>query len=152
MAHRLVPRDEPELADRLGRILQAEGVDVHLATTASSVRAGGEGIIVETSDQEFTAAGLLVATGRVANVDGLGLDGLGIPVDASGAEVDGRNRTLVPSIYVVGDAAQGRANFTHLAAHDAVLAVRDMFFPAEGHPPRSCHGARSHNQNSPTSV
>jgi len=134
MAHRLVPRDEPELADRLGRILRDEGVDLHLSTTATAVRGRGDGVVVETSDGEHTAAGLLVATGRVANVERLGLDRFGIPISAAGVEVDGRNRTLVPSIYVVGDAAAGRPRFTHAAAHDAVLAVRDMFLPGRGVP------------------
>jgi pyruvate/2-oxoglutarate dehydrogenase complex dihydrolipoamide dehydrogenase (E3) component len=134
MAHRLVPRDEPELADRLGQILRAEGVDLHLATTATAVRPGDAGVVVETTEGEHTAAGLLVAAGRVANVERLGLDRFGIPVSAAGVEVDGRNRTLVPSIYVVGDAAAGRPRFTHSAAHDAVLAVRDMFLPGRGVP------------------
>ncbi|MFW2333204.1 dihydrolipoyl dehydrogenase family protein [Ilumatobacter sp.] len=134
MAHRLVPRDEPELADRLGQILRREGVDLHLSTSATAVRRGGDGVVVETDDGEFSAAGLLVATGRTANVQSLGLGELGVPVGPGGAEVDGRNRTLVPSIYVVGDAAEGRADFTHVAAHDAVLAVRDMFFPGRGAP------------------
>jgi pyruvate/2-oxoglutarate dehydrogenase complex dihydrolipoamide dehydrogenase (E3) component len=132
MAHRLVPRDEPELADRLGQILRDEGVVVHLSTAATAVRSGGDGVIVETADGEHTAAGLVVATGRVANVETLGLDRLGVPVSASGVTVDGRNRTLVPTIYVVGDAAAGRPQFTHSAAYDAVLAVRDMFFPGRG--------------------
>ncbi len=134
MAHRLVPRDEPELADRLGQILRDEGVEIRLATTATAVRAGGDGVVVETADGEFTAAGLVVATGRSANVESLGLDRFGIPVGAGGIEVDGRNRTLVPSVYVVGDAAADRPQFTHSAAHDAVLAVRDMFFPGRGVP------------------
>lgn len=134
MAHRLVPRDEPELADRLGQILRAEGVDLRLATAASAVRRGGAGVVVEADDDEVTAAGLLVAAGRVSNVDALGLDRFGIPISAAGAEVDGRNRTLVPSIYVVGDAAADRPQFTHAAAHDAVMAVRDMFFPGRGAP------------------
>ena len=134
MAHRLVPRDEPELADRLGRILREEGVDLHLATSATAVRPGGDGIVVETADGEFTAAGLVVATGRHANVDSLGLERFAIPFGPAGVEVDARNRTLVPSIYVVGDAVERRANFTHVAAHDAVLAVRDMFFPGTGTP------------------
>jgi pyruvate/2-oxoglutarate dehydrogenase complex dihydrolipoamide dehydrogenase (E3) component len=134
MAPRLVPRDEPELADRLAQILQRDGVAVHVSTAASSVSAGGDGVIVETADGEFTAAGLVVAAGRAANVETLGLDRLGIPVSAAGVEVDGRNRTLVPSIYTVGDAAAGRPQFTHSAAHDAVLAVRDMFFPGRGSP------------------
>jgi pyruvate/2-oxoglutarate dehydrogenase complex dihydrolipoamide dehydrogenase (E3) component len=134
MAHRLVPRDEPELADRLGQILRREGVDLHLSTSATAVRRGGEGVVVETDDGEFSAAGLLVATGRTANVQSLGLGELGVPIGPGGIEVDGRNRTLVPSIYVVGDAAEGRADFTHVAAHDAVVAVRDMFFPGRGAP------------------
>ncbi len=134
MAHRLVPRDEPELADRLGQILRREGVDLHLSTSATAVRPGGDGVIVETDDAEFTAAGLIVATGRHANIESLGLDALGVPVGPGGADVDGRNRTLVPNIYVVGDAAKQRADFTHIAAHDAVVAVRDMFFPGRGTP------------------
>lgn len=134
MAHRLVPRDEPELADRLGQILRREGVDLHLSTSATAVRAGGDGIVVETDDGDFTAAGLVVATGRHANVESLGFDEFSVPHGPDGVEVDGRNRTLVPNIYVVGDAARGRADFTHVAAHDAVLAVRDMFFPGTGTP------------------
>jgi pyruvate/2-oxoglutarate dehydrogenase complex dihydrolipoamide dehydrogenase (E3) component len=136
MAPRLVPRDEPELADRLVQILRADGVDVHLSTAAKAVRRDGDGVVVETADDEHEADGLLVAAGRTSNVESLGLDALGIPVSAAGAEVDGRNRTLVPSIYVVGDAALGRPQFTHAAAHDAVLAVRDMFFPGRGSPPQ----------------
>ena len=134
MDHRLVPRDEPELADRLATVLRDDGVELHLATTATAVRRGGDGVIVDTSENEFTAAGLLIAAGRTSNVETLGLDKFGIPTGPAGVQVDGRNRTLVPSIYVVGDAAAGRPQFTHAAAHDAVLAVRDMFLPGRGSP------------------
>lgn len=137
MARRLVTRDEPELADRLGQILRDEGVDLHLATTAAAVRNGGDGVVVDTTDgTQFTAEAVMVATGRVANVDGLGLEELGIPITAEGAEVDRHNRSLVPSIYVVGDAAADRPPFTHAAAHDAVVAVRNMFFPGTSSPAR----------------
>ncbi len=128
------PRDEPELADRLATVLRNEGVDLQLATVAKAVRAGGNGVVVETDEDTFSAAGLVVATGRVSNVESLGLDRFGVPVGPGGVEVDGRNRTLVPNIYVVGDAAAGRPPFTHAAAHDAVLAVRDMFLPGRGNP------------------
>ena len=136
IAPRLLGRDEPELADRLATILRDEGVDLRLATGATEVRPGGDGVVVETDDGTFTAAGLLIATGRTANVESLGLGAFGIPVSSAGVVVDGRNRTLVPNIYVVGDAAAGRPQFTHVAATDAVLAVRDMFFPGRGSPPQ----------------
>jgi pyruvate/2-oxoglutarate dehydrogenase complex dihydrolipoamide dehydrogenase (E3) component len=134
MEHRLVTRDEPELADRLGQILRGEGVDLHLSTAATGVRAEASGYVVETNDGEFAAAGVLVAAGRAANVESLGLQQFGVAVSPAGVEVDGRNRTLIPSIYVVGDAAADRPRFTHSAAYDAVIAVRDMFFPGRGHP------------------
>ena len=133
MEHRLVPRDEPELADRLAQILRAEGVDLHLSTTASGVRAEESGFVVESTDGDFKGGGVVVAVGRAANVESLRLEQFGIGVSPAGVEVDGRNRTLVSSIYVVGDAAAGRPRFTHSAAYDAVIAVRDMFFPGRGH-------------------
>ncbi len=134
IAPRLVPREEPELAKRLADRLRADGVDVRVGTGATRVARERDDIVVETAAGDVRAAGVLVATGRLANVEPLGLDRFGIPVGPDGVEVDGRNRTLVPSIFVVGDAAAGRPPFTHAAAHDAAIAVRDMFFPGRGAP------------------
>ena len=74
------------------------------------------------------ADGVLVAVGRQANVDGLGLAELGIASGPEGITVDDRGRTSVRTIYVAGDAA-GRHQLAHVAAHEAVQAVRDAFFP-----------------------
>ncbi len=133
--HRLLPREEPELADRLALVLQREGVGLRLGVAAERISdtGDGDGVAVELADGRVErAAGLLVATGRVANVDGLGLDALGLEVGPEGVHVDGRSRTHVPTIYAVGDAAAGRPRFTHTAAYDAAAAIRDMFFPGRG--------------------
>ena len=132
MGPRLLPRDEPELADRITWVLRDEGVDIHLGSPVTEVTPGVDGVDVRTHDGAVEAAAVLVAAGRTSNVDGLGLERFGIEVGPDGVVVDGRSRTIVPSIYVVGDAAAGRARFTHSAAHDAVMAVRDMFFPGRG--------------------
>jgi pyruvate/2-oxoglutarate dehydrogenase complex dihydrolipoamide dehydrogenase (E3) component len=129
---RLLPRDEPELADRLTTILRDEGVAIHLGTPATAVRRARGGIEVRSDDRSVTADAVFVAAGVRSNVESLGLEAFGIPVGPHGVTVDGRNRTLVPSIYVVGDAAANRPRFTHSAATDAALAVRDMFFPGRG--------------------
>lgn len=130
---RLLPRDEPELTERLTAVLRDEGVTVHLGTSVDEVVACPDGgSEVRASGTTVRAAGVLVATGRQPNVDHLGLEQLGIRVGDDGVEVDGRSRTFVPSIYVVGDAAAGRVRSTHGAAHDAAMAVRDMFFPGRG--------------------
>jgi hypothetical protein len=87
--------------------------------------------IIDGNEHSFSAEGILVATGRRANTDALGLEALGIEVGPSGMVVDARGRTSVKSIYAVGDVA-GRSHFTHSAAYEGVRAIRDMFFRGKG--------------------
>jgi pyruvate/2-oxoglutarate dehydrogenase complex dihydrolipoamide dehydrogenase (E3) component len=130
---RLLPREEPELSERLLTALRADGVKVHLGHQVTEISPTTDhGVKVHAGDLEVSAAAVLLATGRTPNTEALGLDRFGIPVSAAGVLVDGRSRTLVPSIYAVGDVAAGRGRFTHTAAHDAAMAVRDMFFPGRG--------------------
>jgi pyruvate/2-oxoglutarate dehydrogenase complex dihydrolipoamide dehydrogenase (E3) component len=130
---RLLPREEPELSDRLLTVLRAEGVTVHLGTEVTEIRRHRDHhVTVKAGEREVEAAAVLIATGRLPNTEALGLDRFGIPVSPAGVAVDARSRTLVPSIYAVGDVAAGRGRFTHTAAHDAAMAVRDMFFPGRG--------------------
>ncbi|MBA3433727.1 MAG: FAD-dependent oxidoreductase [Actinobacteria bacterium] len=129
---RLVPRDEPELAELLAGVLEDEGVDVRLGAEASRVTKERELKIVEsTNGERFEAEEILVAAGRTPTTDGLGLEEAGVDVERHGVVVDRRMRTSVSSIYAVGDVA-GRYLFTHTAGHEAALAVRDMFFPGKG--------------------
>jgi pyruvate/2-oxoglutarate dehydrogenase complex dihydrolipoamide dehydrogenase (E3) component len=133
---RLLPREEPELSERLVSRLRTEGVQVHLGSSVTEVSPdstfGPRGARVVAGDLTVHAAAVLIATGRTPNLEALGLDRFGIQVSAAGVVVDARSRTLVPSIYAVGDVAAGRGRFTHTAAHDAAMAVRDMFFPGRG--------------------
>lgn len=128
-APRILTAEEPEAADRLARVLASDGVDLCLGSPVTAVRSVRGGVTVETADGERTADRLLIAAGRTANVDGLGLDRLGIIATSAGVSVDARSRTIVPTVYAVGDVAAGRSHHTHAAATDAAIAVRDMFLP-----------------------
>ena len=132
---RVLPRDEPELVDRLAERLRGEGVDLHTRAHARSVTVEAGRKVVHGTEAgapaRWAAEELLVAAGRRANAEGLGLEALGIEVTPRGVRIDDRSRTSVPSIYAVGDLA-GRHRFTHSAASEGVKAVRDMFFPGKG--------------------
>ncbi|MEO5679798.1 MAG: FAD-dependent oxidoreductase [Acidimicrobiales bacterium] len=142
---RILPRDEPELAERLAAVLVAEGVDLRLGVDARSVEvlADGRKVVVASvreqlaeadprgDEERFEADEIFVGVGRVANTGGLGLEDLGIVVGRRGIETDERGRTAVKSVYAAGDVA-GRTLFTHSAAYESVRAVRDMFFPGRG--------------------
>ena len=132
----ILPRDEPELAGRLARLLVEEGLDLRLGAEATAVEVlpGGRKVVVAQVDgtpHRFEAEEIFVGTGRVPNVEGLGLEALGIGVGPKGIETDDRGRTSVRTVYAAGDVA-GRTLFTHSAAYEGVRALRDMFFPGKG--------------------
>ena len=132
----ILPRDEPALVEILTRVLREDGVDLRLNVETQRVTAeNGRKVVHGTEAGEtcrWAAEELLVAVGRRANVEGLGLDEVGVEMGPRGhIAVDSRMRTSVPSIYAAGDVA-GRFLFTHSAGYEAVRAVRDMFFPGKG--------------------
>ena len=132
----ILPRDEPELARRLADLLVEEGLDLRLNVGAKAVEVlpDGRKVVVADVDQReerFEAEEVFVGAGRVPNVEGLGLEALGIGIGSRGVETDDRGRTAVKSIYAAGDVA-GRTLFTHSAAYEGVRALRDMFFPGKG--------------------
>ncbi|MGH9031535.1 MAG: dihydrolipoyl dehydrogenase family protein [Acidimicrobiia bacterium] len=132
---RVLPKDEPTLVDRLVDTLRAEGVDLRVDIDTHRVAVGNGKKIVHGTEggrpATWTADELVVAVGRKPNVEGLGLDELGIETGPGGVVVDNRGRTNVGTVYAAGDLA-GRHLFTHAAAYEGVRAVRDMFFPGKG--------------------
>jgi pyruvate/2-oxoglutarate dehydrogenase complex dihydrolipoamide dehydrogenase (E3) component len=132
---RILPRDEPALVDRLVDVLRVEGVDLRfdVATERVTVEDGKKVVHGTEGGRPATWAAdeLLVAVGRTPNLEGLGLDDLGITTGPKGVVVDDRGRSRVPTVYAAGDVA-GRHLFTHAAAYEGVRAVRDMFFPGKG--------------------
>jgi pyruvate/2-oxoglutarate dehydrogenase complex dihydrolipoamide dehydrogenase (E3) component len=132
---RILPRDEPELVARLVDRLEHEGVRLHLNVETERVSVeDGRKVVHGTQSgdaRRWEAEDILVGAGRRPNIEGLGLEEVGVKVGPRGVEVDDSMRTSVPSIYACGDVA-GRYLFTHSAAYEGVRAVRTMFFPGRG--------------------
>ena len=126
---RALGREEPELVDSLITILTREGVDVVTGVLVDSV-AANKTIVgsVRGKPHEWATDAIVVAVGRTVDTTSLDIAAVGVVTDARGVVVDGRGRTTVPSIYAAGDVT-GKEMFTHAAAHQAVMAVRDAFFP-----------------------
>ncbi|MEX2236198.1 MAG: FAD-dependent oxidoreductase [Dehalococcoidia bacterium] len=130
-AGRILERDEPELVEILMGRLREEGLEIITGAKIESVETDGDQrIVVGSVDGEpkrWSAEHVLVAAGRSPNIEGLGLEEVGIKTNKRGIEVDNRLRTTVPSIYAAGDVA-GRYLFTHSAAFEAIRALRNMFY------------------------
>ena len=125
----ILPREDPELVALLTARLREEGVDLQLGTRAERVERDAEGMrVVHAGDRRFRAEAILVATGRAPDVEGLGLEALGVDVARQGITVDDGQRTSLKSVWAAGDAAGGYL-FTHAAGFEAARAVRNMLFP-----------------------
>ncbi|HWH34538.1 MAG TPA: FAD-dependent oxidoreductase [Acidimicrobiales bacterium] len=131
----ILAREEPELVRTLGGLLEDEGVVLGTGVEVERVSVEGATKVVHgTSNgtsRRWCGAEILVATGRAPNLEALGLDTAGVQATRSGVVVDDRMRTSLPWVYAAGDVAGGPL-FTHAAGHQAVRAVRDMFFPGRG--------------------
>jgi len=125
----LLAREDPDVADEIGRILAAEGVEVVLGADLIRVegRSGdGVGLRVRTGGAERTIAAtdILVATGRTPNTADIGLETAGVELDARGyVKVNDRLETTAPDVWAIGECA-GSPQFTHVSTDD-FRVIRD---------------------------
>ncbi|HZS68867.1 MAG TPA: FAD-dependent oxidoreductase [Burkholderiales bacterium] len=131
MLPRLLPREDPDAAERVRDRFAAEGIDVRTAHRAVRVEPG-RALICEHAGAEVRLEfdALLCALGRTPNTAGYGLEELGIPLTgARTVETNDYLQTLYPNIYACGDVA-GPYQFTHTASHQAwYAAVNALFSP-----------------------
>jgi pyruvate/2-oxoglutarate dehydrogenase complex dihydrolipoamide dehydrogenase (E3) component/uncharacterized membrane protein YdjX (TVP38/TMEM64 family) len=128
LAPRLLPREDADAAEELQRRMAAEGVTLataHKALRAESLAGGGGALVCEHGGAEVRLPfdRLLLALGRTANVEGFGLEELGVRLTPRRTiEADALLRTNFPNILVAGDVT-GPYQFTHVAAHQAWYAA-----------------------------
>ena len=129
---RLMVREDPEASDLVARSLEDSGVKVltgHKAVRFSQEN-GEKRLHAEHQGNAVTLPfdAVLVAVGRQANTDGLGLDTLNLPLDNNGTiQTNERLQSRYPNIYACGDVA-GPYQFTHTASHQAWYAVVNALF------------------------
>ncbi len=128
MLPHLLPQEDPEVSDALRAVLEQEGITIHTSTCAERVRREDDKRIVECSNNVTVHADqILVAVGRRANVDNLGLQAAGIEYSERGIQVDARMRTSRKNIYAVGDVC-GLYPFTHMAEYQAGIIISNAVF------------------------
>lgn len=124
-ADRLLARESPAVSERLERALKQDGIEIRTGLAAQRVESlGGETRLHLADGSAIAAARLLLATGRRARVQDIGLDVVGAEHDGGGIRIDTRCRAA-PGVWAVGDVT-GVAQFTHLAAYQARIATADM--------------------------
>jgi pyruvate/2-oxoglutarate dehydrogenase complex dihydrolipoamide dehydrogenase (E3) component len=121
----LLPREPAPLGNALGEALSAEGIELCFGQHASAVRRDGEEYVLEFPERdELRGDRLLVATGRRARVDGLGLDTVGIEPGRAGIEVDAR-MNAGDGVWAIGDAT-GIWPLTYVGKYQGRVAAANI--------------------------
>jgi pyruvate/2-oxoglutarate dehydrogenase complex dihydrolipoamide dehydrogenase (E3) component len=132
MAPRLMLREDPDVSDIIQARFRAEGVVIKVNHTAKEfIVESGEHILLAEHDGQIVRIAfdkVLIAIGRAANVQGYGVEELGIALSPRKTlETNALQETNYPNIFAVGDVA-GPYQFTHTAAHQAWYAAVNALF------------------------
>lgn len=126
----ILGREDPDVSETLRRALEDEGVRIrtHAECIRFSVRGERVAVHVDCADgapEEF-GTHVLLAMGRRANTDTLGLEAAGVATDARGfVRVDDTLATNVPGIWALGE-CNGRGAFTHTAYNDFEIVAANL--------------------------
>lgn len=128
----ILKKDDPELTDRLLRILTDEGLTIFTETKTTAFTSQNGKIIADIESkqgrQKIEADSLLVAVGRRPNLEGLQLEKAGVEFDSRGIKVDKRLRTTAKNIYAAGDVVPPYL-FSHISEYEAVIAATNASLP-----------------------
>ena len=125
---RLLPREEPDAGAVVAGALERDGVRLRLGSRVVEALRQGDATLLRTSPGEpIVCDRVLVAAGRIPNVEGLALDRAGIAATPEGVVVDKHLRTANRRVFAVGDVSSPW-KFTHAADAQARLVVRNALF------------------------
>ena len=127
MAPRLVPVEDEEISETLARAFKKKKIGVHTGAKVNGLKVEGDKVLTSltTADgksETLTSERVLVAVGVQANLEGFGLEGMGVALDRGFIKVDDHYQTTSPGIYAIGDCA-GPPLLAHVAMAEGVACV-----------------------------
>ena len=121
----ILPRTDRDAGELLGRLFEEEGIHLCLNGRAKRVEGGPGGYRLELEGRgPLESTHLMIATGRKPNVDGFGLENLGLEIGREGIKVDERLRAA-EHVWAAGDVT-GVAQFTHVGKYQGRVAAGNI--------------------------
>jgi dihydrolipoamide dehydrogenase len=128
---RAVPVEDEDVSKELEKSFRKQGIEIMTGSEVTAVDTSGNGVKakVKTPDGEkiLEADILLSAVGVAANIEGIGLEQLGIKTDKGKIMVDKFYQTNVPGVYAIGDCVPGQA-LAHVASKEGIVCVEHIGF------------------------
>ena len=126
---RLLPIEDEEISAELGKSFKKQGIKAFTSANFQSATIEESGVKVvakiNDEDREFKAEKFLVAVGRRAYTDGLGLENTRVEIDHGYIKIDDHMRTAEPNVYAIGDVIP-TPWLAHVASAEGILAVETI--------------------------
>jgi dihydrolipoamide dehydrogenase len=125
----VMPVEDAEISKFAQKQLEKHGIKFKLSSKVASLKKGANSVTatIEQGDtkSEITVDRVIAATGVVGNIEGLGLETLGVKTDRGCVVTDGYGRTNVAGLYAIGDVA-GPPMLAHKAEHEGVICIEKI--------------------------
>ena len=126
----ILPVEDAEIAGLARKRFEKQGIKIHTEAKVTKLdkKSGGVTATVEMKGgktERITVDKVISAVGVVGNIEGIGLEALGVTTDRGTVVADGYGRTNVPGIYAIGDVA-GPPMLAHKAEHEGVICVEKI--------------------------
>jgi dihydrolipoamide dehydrogenase len=132
----VMPVEDAEISALAKKQFERQGMKIHLEAKVAKVEKGANSITatIEKKDgttETITADRMISAVGVQANVEGIGLEAVGVKTDRGFIVIDGYGKTNVPGIYAIGDVVKGPM-LAH-KAEDEGVALAEILAGQHGH-------------------
>ena len=134
---RILPGFDAEIAQRFQKILEKQGFAFRLKTKVTKIERSESGVTVSyaaldgSGEGTTTADAVLIATGRIPYIDGLGLEEAGVALERGRVKIDEGFATNIAGVYAIGDVVRG-AMLAHKAEEEGV-ALAEILAGQHGH-------------------
>ncbi len=128
---RIVPVEDEDISKELEKQYKKNGITILTSSEVTSVDTAGEGVKAKvksaTGETTLEADILLSAVGVSANIEGIGLETVGVKTDKGKILVDKYGQTNIPGIYAIGDCSPGQA-LAHVASKEGIVCVEAIAY------------------------
>jgi dihydrolipoamide dehydrogenase len=126
----ILPAEDEEIARFARKRLEKQGMKIMTGAKVTKLDKKKESVTATLEDEkggssELTVERVISAVGVVGNIEGLGLEDLGVKIEKGLMAVDGYGRSNVEGIYAIGDVA-GAPMLAHKASHEGVVCVEKI--------------------------
>ena len=128
-AENIAPNEDKDISKELEKILKKSGINILCSSKVTGSKINGEkvDVTIENKKETLTMSGdvVLSAVGIKSNIEGIGIEELGIEVENDKIKVDNYYKTNIENIYAIGDVVSGPA-LAHVASAEGITCIENI--------------------------